>query len=149
MEYADGLSSEALAVIIFDIIVYINCALRVAYMHMRIRAQVRRLTRLVGLIDKACIDNLQMDMNCFGRLCVILRERGGLDDDDQCQDWRWKWFPDFLGALDGTYINVLVESEDKPQYRTRKGDTRVLRAAVTRPRGIKVPKGQYYLCDNG
>ncbi|KAL1560834.1 hypothetical protein AAHA92_11004 [Salvia divinorum] len=261
MEYADDLSSEALAVIIFDIIrvhqLRITCCLHAYGMLsngeqaddlrsrrkfsrlQRIPAQVRRLTRLVGLTDKSCIDNLRMDRNCFGRLCVILRERGGLDDgrfvkveeqvaiflcvlahhkknqvvgfdfwrsgqtvshyvhvvlkavimlhelflakplpvDDQCQDWRWKWFPGCLGALDGTYINVLVGSEDKPRYRTRKGqvatntlvvctrdmrfvyvlagwegsagDARVLRDAVTRTRGIKVPKGQYYLCDNG
>ena len=227
----------------------------------RIPTQVRRLTRLVEISDQACIDNLRMDRNCFGRLCVLLREQGGLVDgrfvkveeqvaiflcvlahhkknrvvkfefwrsgqtvshyvhvvlkaviklhelflakpvpvDDQCQDWRWKWFPIWtkymcisnfhscdmllliiismiishsqgcLGALDGTYINVLVASEDKPRYRTRKGqvatntlavctrdmrfvyvlagwegsagDARVLHDTVTRPRGIKVPKG--------
>ncbi|XP_042047580.1 uncharacterized protein LOC121793614 isoform X2 [Salvia splendens] len=66
---------------------------------------------------------------------------------------------------------------DKPRYRTRKGhiatntlaactrdmrftyvlpgwegsagDARVLRDAVTREFGLKVPRGHYYLCDNG
>ncbi|KAL1550732.1 protein ANTAGONIST OF LIKE HETEROCHROMATIN PROTEIN 1-like [Salvia divinorum] len=45
---------------------------------------------------------------------------------------RWKWFKGCLGALDGTYINVRVPIADAP-----------------RPLGLKVPKGCYYLCDNG
>ncbi|KAL0406199.1 UNVERIFIED_CONTAM: hypothetical protein Slati_3933800 [Sesamum latifolium] len=81
-----------------------------------------------------------------------------------------------LGALDGTYIDVRVPNEDKG-FRTRKGhisvnvlgvcnmnmqfiyvltgwegnaaDSRVLRDAVTRPDGLRVPTGNYYLCDNG
>ncbi|XP_042024478.1 putative nuclease HARBI1 [Salvia splendens] len=97
--------------------------------------------------------------------------------DEHCQDARWKWFLGFLGALDGTYINVLVDTEDKPRFWSRKGqiatntmivctrdmrfvyvlagwegsagDARVLRDAVTREHGLKVPRGQYYLCDNG
>ncbi|KAG8392001.1 hypothetical protein BUALT_Bualt01G0246200 [Buddleja alternifolia] len=35
---------------------------------------------------------------------------------------RWKWFKNCLGALDGTYIEVIVREEDKPRYRNRKGD---------------------------
>ncbi|XP_042050714.1 protein ALP1-like isoform X2 [Salvia splendens] len=82
-----------------------------------------------------------------------------------------------LGALDGTYINVRVLIADVPRYRNRKGhittntlavcdpklrfiyllpgwegsagDSRILRDAVSRPLGLKVPKGCYYLCDNG
>ncbi|KAL1557051.1 hypothetical protein AAHA92_12591 [Salvia divinorum] len=97
--------------------------------------------------------------------------------DESCEDPRWKWFQGCLGALDGTYINVCVSMTDAPRYRTRKGhiatntlavcdrflrfvyilpgwegsvaDSRVLRDAVTRPNGLKVPKGAYYLCDNG
>ncbi|KAL1564378.1 hypothetical protein AAHA92_06729 [Salvia divinorum] len=95
---------------------------------------------------------------------------------DDCMDYRWKWFKGCLGALDGTHINVLVSSSDKPRYRTCKGeiatnvfaacdrsmqfvyflagwegsagDSRVLRDAVSRPNGFKVPQGCYYLCDN-
>ncbi|XP_042012353.1 uncharacterized protein LOC121760805 [Salvia splendens] len=91
-------------------------------------------------------------------------------------DHRWKWIKGCLGALDGTHINVLVSNEDKPRYRTRKGqiatntlamcdrnmqfvyllagwegcagDSRILRDAVTRYNGFKVPQGCYYLCDN-
>ncbi|KAJ9545319.1 LOW QUALITY PROTEIN: hypothetical protein OSB04_025026 [Centaurea solstitialis] len=37
-------------------------------------------------------------------------------------DGRWKWFKNCLGDLDGTYIKCLVPLEDRPRYRTRKGD---------------------------
>lgn len=75
-----------------------------------------------------------------------------------------------LGALDGTMINVTVPNEDRSKYRTRKGslamnvlgvcspelefiyvlpgwegsahDGRVLRDAISRPNGLKVPKGK-------
>ncbi|KAL1568239.1 hypothetical protein AAHA92_03632 [Salvia divinorum] len=96
---------------------------------------------------------------------------------DNCVDWRWKYFQGCLGALDGTFINVLVPNEDKPRFRNRKGqittntlaacdrymrftyvlpgwegsagDARVLRDAVNRPHGLRVPIGNYYLYDNG
>ncbi|XVF01733.1 hypothetical protein REPUB_Repub04eG0114200 [Reevesia pubescens] len=35
---------------------------------------------------------------------------------------RWKWFKNWLGALDGTYIKIKVPTTDKPRYRTCKGD---------------------------
>ncbi|KAK9266950.1 hypothetical protein L1049_027209 [Liquidambar formosana] len=82
-----------------------------------------------------------------------------------------------LGALDGTYIWVNVLEADKPRYRTRKNDittnvlgvcsqdmqftfvllswegsvadSRVLRDAVSRKHGLKVPCGFYYLVDAG
>ncbi|GJT22796.1 ALP1-like protein [Tanacetum coccineum] len=81
------------------------------------------------------------------------------------------------GALDGTYIKCLVPLEEKPRYRTRKGeiatnvlgvcspdmqfifvlpgwegsaaDGRVLRDALDRPNGLKVPRPCYYLVDAG
>ncbi|XP_073137433.1 uncharacterized protein [Henckelia pumila] len=89
----------------------------------------------------------------------------------------WKWFKGCLGALDGTYVSVHVPKNEQPKFRTRKGtiainvlgvcdhnmnfiyalcgwegsaaDARVLRDAVTRSEGLKVPRGCYYLCDNG
>ncbi|XP_057806278.1 uncharacterized protein LOC131021196 [Salvia miltiorrhiza] len=92
-------------------------------------------------------------------------------------DNRWKWFKGCLGALDGSYINVTVSNCDKPRYRTRKGqistntlavcdrnmqfvyvlpgwegsaaDSRILRDSLTRVHGLRVPRGCYYLCDNG
>ncbi|TYK15965.1 retrotransposon protein [Cucumis melo var. makuwa] len=84
------------------------------------------------------------------------------------------------GALDGTHIKVNVSMSDRLRYRSRKGDittnvlgvcsqngefifvmprwegsvsdSRVLRDAVSRPIGLKVPKGAtwvgyYYLCE--
>ncbi|XP_060182900.1 uncharacterized protein LOC132612834 [Lycium barbarum] len=96
--------------------------------------------------------------------------------EDETDD-RWKWFKGCLGALDGTYIPIRVRTIDKPRYRTRKGDIttnvlgicdrnlnftyvlpgcegsaadgRVLRDAVVRRNGLKVPEGNYYLCDGG
>ncbi|KAL8526191.1 hypothetical protein ACS0TY_015421 [Phlomoides rotata] len=82
-----------------------------------------------------------------------------------------------LGALDGTYIEAKVPEVDKTRYRNRKGqlivnvlgvcdtnmqfvyvlpgwegsavDSRVLRDAISRRNGLKIPKGNYYLADNG
>ncbi|KAG8370064.1 hypothetical protein BUALT_Bualt14G0078800 [Buddleja alternifolia] len=96
---------------------------------------------------------------------------------DDCTNLRWKFFKGCLGALDGTYIKVKVNESDKGRYRTRNGDIavnvmvvcdinqnfiylltgwegsaadcRVLRDAINRPHGLKVPHGNYYLCDNG
>ncbi|KAL6286747.1 hypothetical protein ACE6H2_011137 [Prunus campanulata] len=51
---------------------------------------------------------------------------------DNCTDNRWRWFKKCLGALDGTYIRVRVPEQDKPRYRTRKGEvaTNVLRVCT-------------------
>ncbi|KAL0429056.1 UNVERIFIED_CONTAM: hypothetical protein Sradi_0531600 [Sesamum radiatum] len=82
-----------------------------------------------------------------------------------------------LGAFDGIFIDVRVGNEAKGRYRTRKGhvsvnvlgvcnpnmqfiyvlsgwegsaaDSRVLRDALNRRNGLRVPTGNYYLCDNG
>ncbi|GJX42246.1 ALP1-like protein [Tanacetum coccineum] len=93
-------------------------------------------------------------------------------------DQRWKWFKNCLGALDGTYIKCLVPPEDEPRYRTivnneiatnvlgacsqdmqfifvlvgwegSATDGRVLRDALLRPHGLKVPRPCYYLVDTG
>ncbi|PPD81812.1 hypothetical protein GOBAR_DD21263 [Gossypium barbadense] len=92
-------------------------------------------------------------------------------------DTMWKWFKNCLGALDGTHIKIRVPTVDKPRYRTRKGDIatnmlgvctpemqfvyvlpgwegsivdgRVLRDAISRRHGLKVPHGCYYLVDAG
>ncbi|XP_020963752.1 uncharacterized protein LOC110265218 [Arachis ipaensis] len=88
---------------------------------------------------------------------------------EDCVDPRWKWFKGCLGALDGTYIDVTVPKSDKSRYRTRKSristnvlgvcnrnmnfvyvlsswegsvsDSRVLRDAITRCNGLKIPIG--------
>ncbi|KAI4365431.1 hypothetical protein MLD38_021415 [Melastoma candidum] len=82
-------------------------------------------------------------------------------------DEKWKWFKNCIGAIDGTYIKVIMPLKDKPRYRNRKGeiatnvlaacshdglftyvlagwegsaaDGRVLREALCRPNGLKVP----------
>ncbi|KAH9780788.1 DDE Tnp4 domain-containing protein [Citrus sinensis] len=87
-------------------------------------------------------------------------------------DGRWRWFKNCLGALDGTYIRVRVPENDKPRYRTRKGeiatnvlgvcsrdmkfifvmpgwegsasDSRILRDAISKPTGLRVPTGMTY-----
>ena len=79
-----------------------------------------------------------------------------------------------MGALDGTYIKVYVPEIDKARYQTRKGeiatnvlgvcnrnmefifvlpgwegsvsDSRVLRDAISRPNGLRVPNGKAYKC---
>ncbi|XP_042018997.1 uncharacterized protein LOC121766826 [Salvia splendens] len=141
-------------------------------MSSKLPAQVRHMDRLFGLTDRDCISNLRMDRNAFGRLCRILRDRCGLVD----QRYVRVEEQGCLGALDGTYINVRVSIADTPRYRSRNrriatntlaicdrflrfvyilpgwegsADSRVLRDAVTRPNGLKVRKGTYYLCDNG
>ncbi|KAK0585294.1 hypothetical protein LWI29_026372 [Acer saccharum] len=96
---------------------------------------------------------------------------------ENCSDERWKWFKNCLGALDGTYIKVHVPEVDKPRFRSRKGeiatnvlgacsrdmmftfvfpgwegsasDSRVLHDALSRPTGMKIPNGCYYLVDGG
>ncbi|KAK2365165.1 hypothetical protein QL285_030112 [Trifolium repens] len=96
---------------------------------------------------------------------------------EDCLDERWKLFKNCLGALDGTHIQVNVPAIDKPRYRNRKGDistnvlgvcsrdmqfiyvmpgwegsasdSRVLRDAISRTNGLKVPTGYYYLVDAG
>ncbi|XP_047952959.1 uncharacterized protein LOC125198692 [Salvia hispanica] len=172
----------------------------------RIPQQVRYINRLLRVSDVACLENLRLDRNAFGRLCIMLRQIGDVVDGytvskyvhavlkavlklhrtfwvvpepvaDDCKDHRWKWFKGCVGALDGTYINVQVPNGDKPRYRSRKGqictntlaacdrnmrfvyvlagwggsagDARVLRDAVNRENGFRVPIGNYYLCDNG
>ncbi|XP_074283350.1 uncharacterized protein LOC141607899 [Silene latifolia] len=106
---------------------------------------------------------------------VLLKKPTPIPED--CEDDRWKYFKNCLGALDGTMIYVNVPTADRSKYRTRKGnlttnvlgvcspemefiyvlpgwegsahDGRILRDAISRPNGLKVPKGCYYLCDGG
>ncbi|CAN1139135.1 hypothetical protein LINPERHAP1_LOCUS14719 [Linum perenne] len=89
-----------------------------------------------------------------------------------CTDGRWKHFKGCIGALDGTIIKVFTTKDAQPRYRTRKGDTginvlaacnqnmqfmyclagwegsahdsRVLRDAISRTNGLRVPTGELY-----
>ncbi|KAL6888432.1 hypothetical protein ACP4OV_009458 [Aristida adscensionis] len=95
----------------------------------------------------------------------------------QPDDYKWKWFEDCLGALDGTHIDVLVPLRDQGRYRNRKqkittnvlgvcdrymrfvyvlagwegsaSDSRVLCDAMTREDALAIPNGKYYLVDAG
>ncbi|KAL8492410.1 hypothetical protein ACS0TY_023846 [Phlomoides rotata] len=205
----------------------------------RMPNQIRELNRLIRGNHYDCLDNLRVDRNAFGRLCIILQNRGGLVDGkhvsieeqismflgilvhhkkngvvrytynrsgqtvshyvhlvltailqldsillvrhvpvpDDSTNHRCKWFKGCLGALDGTFVNIRVPAIDIGRYRTRKGqiatnvlavcdtdlrfvyvlpgwegsasDVRILRDSINRPHGLKVPVGNYYLCDNG
>ncbi|XP_057763911.1 uncharacterized protein LOC130985127 [Salvia miltiorrhiza] len=44
----------------------------------RMPDQIKHLDRMIGYTDIDCISNLRMDRSTFGRLCQILRVRGGL-----------------------------------------------------------------------
>ncbi|XP_057535251.1 uncharacterized protein LOC130813435 [Amaranthus tricolor] len=80
---------------------------------------------------------------------------------EDCEVDRWKCFKNCLGALDGTHISVHVPSEDsvcnpnlefiyvQPGWEGSAHDGRVLRDVITRPNGLKVPQGSYYLVDAG
>ncbi|KAK6152272.1 hypothetical protein DH2020_014907 [Rehmannia glutinosa] len=60
---------------------------------------------------------------------------------DESTDDRWKWFKGCLGALDGTYIEVRVPLLVLSGWEGSAADCRVLRDAVTRRNGLKVPNG--------
>ncbi|KAI3448517.1 hypothetical protein Pfo_005182 [Paulownia fortunei] len=77
--------------------------------------------------------------------------------DEDCTNERCKYC---LGVLDRTYIDVRVPILEKSRYRNRKCDivvnvlgvaahSRVLHDAVTKDSGLRVPRENYYLCDNG
>ncbi|KAL6497776.1 hypothetical protein OROHE_026926 [Orobanche hederae] len=93
--------------------------------------------------------------------------------ENDSEDRSWKYFKGCLGALDGTYIQMHVPAVDKARYRSRKGDIatnvlavcdrnerfvyvlsgwegsaadgRVLRDAISRENGLKVPTGKFLL----
>ncbi|KAL8509589.1 hypothetical protein ACS0TY_016713 [Phlomoides rotata] len=115
-------------------------------------------------------------LNCILRMhCNFLVQAQPIDEDSS--DARWGPFQGCLSALDGTYIDVHIPTTDKGRYRNRKGqvtvnvlgvcdinmlfvyvltgwegsaaDSCVLRDAIHRTIGLHVPRGNYYLCDNG
>ncbi|KAI3469110.1 hypothetical protein Pfo_025773 [Paulownia fortunei] len=114
-------------------------------------------------------------LNAILKLHTILLMQS-MPVDEDCMNEMWKWFKGCLGALDGTYIYVRVPMLEKGRYRNRESDiamnvlgvcdrdmkfiyllsgwegsaadSRVLRNAVTRDSGLRVPRGTYYLCDN-
>ncbi|KAA0041596.1 retrotransposon protein [Cucumis melo var. makuwa] len=63
---------------------------------------------------------------------------------NDCTDQRWRWFENCLSALDGTYIKVNVPASDRASWEGSVADSRILHDALSRPNGMKVPKGQRY-----
>ncbi|KAK5772255.1 hypothetical protein PVK06_048535 [Gossypium arboreum] len=85
--------------------------------------------------------------------------------------------PDCIGALDGTHVRASVPLNIQGRFRNRKGgttqnvlaaiifdlkfsyvlagwegsahDSRILSDALSRPRGLRIPEGKYYLADAG
>ncbi|XP_061369995.1 protein ALP1-like [Gastrolobium bilobum] len=132
----------------------------------------RKFLRSGETISRQFAKVLQAVLRCH---TVLLKTHEPVPENST--DERWKWFKNCLGALDGTYIKVNPLQVDKPRYRTRKGevatnvlgvcsqdcqfiyvlpgwegsaaDSRILRDAISRTNGLRVPKGYYYLCDAG
>lgn len=46
----------------------------------RMPSQLKHMERLIGLSNADCMANLRVDRNTFGRLCILLRDVGGLSD---------------------------------------------------------------------
>ena len=44
----------------------------------RIRARFLNINSIIQISDQVCVDNIRMDRNCFGNLCGMLRDIGGL-----------------------------------------------------------------------
>ncbi|KAL0411768.1 UNVERIFIED_CONTAM: hypothetical protein Slati_3766500 [Sesamum latifolium] len=82
---------------------------------------------------------------------LLLAKPVPISADSSCA--RWKWFEGCLGALDGTYIDAYV-TEMRFIYvlagwEGSAADARVLRDAISRPNGLKIPRDNYYLVDSG
>ncbi|XP_040958591.1 uncharacterized protein [Gossypium hirsutum] len=89
----------------------------------------------------------------------------------------YPYFKDCIGALDGTHVRASVPPSIEGRFRSRKGgttqnvlaaitfdlkfsyvlagwegsahDSRILSDALSRPRGLRIPEGKYYLADAG
>ncbi|KAK5846972.1 hypothetical protein PVK06_003273 [Gossypium arboreum] len=89
----------------------------------------------------------------------------------------YPYFKDCIGALDGTHVCASVQLNIQRRFRSRKGgttqnvfaaitfdlkfsyvlagwessahDSRILSDALSRPRGLRIPEGKYYLADAG
>ncbi|MFQ6663539.1 hypothetical protein Gotur_031032 [Gossypium turneri] len=95
--------------------------------------------KLVYASDETCIEQVRINRITFSKLCEMLQTLWGLKlsmnmlVDEQAEpiaanstDPRWKWFKNYLGALDRTHIKIRIPTVDKPRYRT------VLRDVISR-----------------
>ncbi|KAG8373103.1 hypothetical protein BUALT_Bualt12G0135800 [Buddleja alternifolia] len=131
-------------------------------MAQRIPDQVSRIHRLTGNNDTDCLDNLRMNMGTFPSLCYLLHNIGGLSDskyvkleeklhpillvtpkplDYEYNAATWKSFKGCLGALDDIVDSNVDFAYMLPGWERSAVDGRVLRNAVNRPNGLKVPNG--------
>ncbi|XP_052477118.1 uncharacterized protein LOC105798422 [Gossypium raimondii] len=146
--------------------------LHIIFHHLKNRVIKHHFRRSGGTVSRA----FHSVLNAVIRLKDVLFKKPEPITADS-SDTRWKWFKNYLGALDGTHTKIRVPTVDKPRYRMRKGDIatnmlgvctpemqfvyvlprwegsvadgRVLRDAISRRHGLKVPHGCYYLVDLG
>ncbi|PPD99257.1 hypothetical protein GOBAR_DD03719 [Gossypium barbadense] len=111
--------------------------------------------RLVYASDETCIEQVRMNRAALESIGGLKSTRFMLVDEQVAMFLHIISHHlknrNCLGALDETYIKIRVPTIDKPRYRTRKGsvaDGQVLRDAISRRHGLKVPHG-YYLVDVG
>ncbi|GFS33077.1 hypothetical protein Acr_00g0026220 [Actinidia rufa] len=121
------------------------------------QTQVNAVNRLVNGNEEDCYEQLRVNRFTFLRLCYLVRSVG-------------------LGDS-RTFVPVNPPLADRPRYRSKKGDlatnvlgvctqdlqfvfvlsswegsatdSRILKDAITRPNGLKVPREHYYLVDAG
>ncbi|KAL8501866.1 hypothetical protein ACS0TY_021105 [Phlomoides rotata] len=132
------------------------------------------MNRLVEISDEVCRDQLRMDRNSFGCLCELLGTLGGISNSKHMsvqekvatflsvlahhtknrvikhhflrfRNWKGHVIVNVLGVYDTNmkFIYVL------PRWEGSAADSRVLHDAISRTNGLKIPKGNYYLADNG
>ncbi|KAJ0039744.1 hypothetical protein Pint_27664 [Pistacia integerrima] len=128
------------------------------------RVMKRQMHRSTETISR----NFHLVLNAVLRLHTLLFKKPEAIPENSTNE-RWKWFKNYLEALDGTYIKVHVPTDDIPRYRLRKSeiatnvlgvctldmqfiyvlpgwedftaDGRILKDAITRRNGLKVPQG--------
>ncbi|KAK3218341.1 hypothetical protein Dsin_012311 [Dipteronia sinensis] len=72
-----------------------------------------------------------MDRNAFAMLCNLLKTRGGLLDDGNAT----------IDEQIATFVNILAHHNKNRSIQGSATDSRVLRDAITRHNGLKVPFG--------
>ncbi|XP_052110288.1 protein ALP1-like [Arachis duranensis] len=98
----------------------------------KIRVIKRQFVSSEETISRWFNDVLLANLRCHN---LLLKKPQPLSQDRM--DERWKWFKNFLGALDGTHIKVNVLEADKPRYQNRKGDI------TTNVLGVVAPDMQF------